>query len=369
MLKEKIISGIQQVGIGVADVHEAWNWYRAHFGMDIRIFEDAAVAELMLPYTGGSPRKRHAALAMNLQSGGGFEIWQYVDRTPVAASFEIQAGDFGIYITKIKARNVRATYEAFKKKNLNVNGMSVGPDGKEHFFVKDPFNNLFQIVEGHSWFRIERGKPTGAAFGAIIGVSDIENARKVYSGILGYDTVVYDKEGTFEDLKELPGGDKKFRRVLLKSSKPQLGPFSKLLGPSVIELIQVIDRKAVKIFDNRFWGDLGFIHLCYDIKGMDALREECKSKGFEFTVDSTNSLKTDTFDMGEAAGHFAYIEDPDGTLIEFVETDKIPILKKLGWYLDLRNRDPRKALPNWILKTLRYSRIKEKHLLDQKKRK
>ena len=45
MLKEKIISGIQQIGIGVSNVHEAWNWYREHFGMDIKIFEDAAVAE------------------------------------------------------------------------------------------------------------------------------------------------------------------------------------------------------------------------------------------------------------------------------------------------------------------------------------
>jgi catechol 2,3-dioxygenase-like lactoylglutathione lyase family enzyme len=367
MLKEKIISGIQQIGIGVSNVHQAWNWYREHFGMDIKIFEDAAVAELMLPYTGGEPRKRHAALTMNLQGGGGFEIWQYVGRIPVAPAKEILAGDLGIYITKIKTRNVKAAYETFQKKNLNLNGLEVGPDGKEHFFVRDPYNNLFQVVEGHSWFRIDRKKSTGAAFGAIIGVSDIEKARKVYSDILGYDTVIYDKKGVFEDLKSLPGGDKTFRRALLMHSKPRLGSFSRILGPSVMELIQVTDRQPEQIFKNRFWGDLGFIHLCYDIKGMDALRIECKSKGFEFTVDSTSSLKTETFDMGEAAGHFAYIEDPDGTLIEFVETDKIPILKKLGWYLDLRKRDPRKALPDWILRTLKYSRVKEKYLLYSKK--
>jgi catechol 2,3-dioxygenase-like lactoylglutathione lyase family enzyme len=365
MLKEKIISGIQQIGIGVHNVHEAWNWYRENFGMDIRIFEDAAVAELMLAYTGGVPRKRHAALTMNLQGGGGFEIWQYVDRTPVKPAIEIQAGDLGIYITKIKTRNARQAYEAFKKKNLNVNGLSTSPDGKEHFFVKDPYNNLFQVVESHDWFINETGKSTGAAYGAIIGVSDIEKARGVYSGILGYDTVIYDKEGVFEDLKSLPGGDKTFRRVLLSQSKPVAGSFSKLLGSSIMELIQVTDRKPEKIFKDRYWGDLGFIHICYDIKGMAALRTECESKGFAFTVDSTNTLKTETFDMGEAAGHFAYIEDPDGTLIEFVETDKIPILKKLGWYIDLRKRDPKKPLPDWILKTLKFGRVKEKHLVGR----
>ena len=31
--------------------------------------------------------------------------------------------------------------------------------------------------------------------------------------------------------------------------------------------------------------------------------------------------------MGDAAGQFAYIEDPDGTLIEFVETHKVPLVK------------------------------------------
>jgi len=362
MLKEKIISGIQQIGIGVPNVHEAWNWYREHFGMDIKIFEDAAVADLMQAYTGGQPRKRHAALAMNLQGGGGFEIWQYVERTPVKPVSEIQVGDLGIFSAKIKTRNVREAYNHFSKSNLNVNDIITGPDGKETFFIKDPYDNFFQIVEGSSWFIAERGKHTGAAFGAIIGVSDIDKARKVYSEILGYDTVVYDITGAFEDLKSLPGGNGTFRRVLLRHSKPRLGSFSRLLGTSEMELIQSIDRSPDKIFKNRYWGDLGFIHLCYDIKGMDALREECKEKGFAFTVDSTNTLKTDTFDMGEAAGHFAYIEDPDGTLIEFVETDKIPILKKLGWYLDLRKRDPKKPLPDWILKTLKFGRIKDKHL-------
>jgi hypothetical protein len=87
---------------------------------------------------------------------------------------------------------------------------------------------------------------------------------------------------------------------------------------------------------------------------MEVLRDECKKKGFPFTVDSSNS-----FDMGEAAGHFSYIEDPDGTLIEFVETHKIPIMKKLGWYLNLRKRNPEKPLPDWMIKTLALASVKD----------
>ena len=75
-MKEYLICGIQQVGIGVLNLEEAWRWYIRQFGMDCRIFEDEAEARLMLKYTGGKPQSRHAVLALNLQSGGGFEIWQ-----------------------------------------------------------------------------------------------------------------------------------------------------------------------------------------------------------------------------------------------------------------------------------------------------
>ncbi|MBL4735729.1 MAG: hypothetical protein JKY18_10430 [Flavobacteriales bacterium] len=87
---------------------------------------------------------------------------------------------------------------------------------------------------------------------------------------------------------------------------------------------------------------------------MNAIKEECESKGFPFTVDSG-----DVFDMGEASGRFSYIEDPDGTLIEFVETNKIPIIKKIGWYLTLNKKNPEKPLPRWILKMLSFNRVKD----------
>ena len=49
----KIISGIQQMGIGVPNVPEIWKWYRQFFGVNIKIFEDAAEAPVMTRYTGG----------------------------------------------------------------------------------------------------------------------------------------------------------------------------------------------------------------------------------------------------------------------------------------------------------------------------
>jgi catechol 2,3-dioxygenase-like lactoylglutathione lyase family enzyme len=357
-MKEYLIYGIQQIGIGVKDLGEAWKYYIDKFGMDCRIFEDESEAKLMLPYTGGEPQSRHAVLATNLQSGGGFEIWQYKGREPMEISHEISLGDLGILGCKIKVKNIGSAYSFYKGKNVQLSGeQAEDPSGKKNFFMKDLYGNIFQIVEAADWF-MDENKISGGSYGAIIGVSDIDKAMIIYSDILGYDEVIYDSTGVFNDLSGLPGCNSELRRVLLKKKEPISGPFTRIFGQSVMELISAPGKPGRKTYEGRFWGDPGFIHLCFDIRGMDELKEYCNSKGFPFTVDSKKSHEGNSFDMGEAAGHFSYIVDPDGTLIEFVETHKVPILKKFGWYIDLRKRDPHRSLPDWILKTLRFSRVR-----------
>jgi len=353
-MRSKKITGIQQIGIGVEDVHEAWRWYRKHFGVDIKVFEEAAVAELMLHYTEGEKRERHAVLAFNLQSGGGFEVWQHTGKTPEKSSFHPQLGDLGIFIAKLKSQDPKRAFDKMKSDQLDLLGeLQQSPDKKPHYFVRDPYGNIFQVIENDYVFD-KTDSVTGGVYGAIIGVSDIDKALKLYQDMLEYDTVIYDESGVFEDFKALPGGERKVRRVLLKHSKARSGGFAPLLGPTQIELVQWLEGDGRKIYESRIWGDPGFIHICFDVIGMDALRQEAKEKGFPFTVDSAES-----FDMGEAAGHFAYISDPDGTPIEFVETHKVPIIKALNWNIDLRKRDPDKSLPKWMIKTMRWKRVKD----------
>jgi len=77
----KQINGIQQLGVGVENLEEGFKWYRQNFGMDILVFDEKATAHLMLEHTGGEPRERHAVLALNMQGGGGFEVWQHTGKT------------------------------------------------------------------------------------------------------------------------------------------------------------------------------------------------------------------------------------------------------------------------------------------------
>lgn len=353
----KIICGIQQMGIGVPDVQKIWKWYRKAFGINVKMFEDAAEAPLMTKYTGGVVQTRTASLALSMDGGGGFEIWQYKSRATEKAKFDIQLGDYGLYVCRIKSRDVKASFEYHKSLGLTILGeLNKAPNGELHYFIQDPNGNIFNVVKGTGWFKdTKHPSKCGAVAGTMIGVSDIDRSLKLYQDVLGYETIEYDVIDSFDDFSALPAGKQKCRRVLLQHKSARKGPFAKLLGPTKIELVQSLERTDCKvIFQDRFWGDWGFIHLCFDIQGMDELKQECAEKGFPFTVDSAN-----TFDMGEAGGRFSYIEDPDGTWIEFVETHRIPIVKKLNWYINLKNKKRGKHLPNWMLGMLGMNRVKD----------
>ena len=105
--------------------------------------------------------------------------------------------------------------------------------------------------------------------------------------------------------------------------------------------------------ENRYWGDPGYIHLCFDVRNMDCIKEAAEALGHPFVCDGGRD-----FDMGDANGHFTYVEDPNGTLIEFVETFKVPVMKKFGIYLNLGNRDDYKPLPKFMTKAMRFSKVK-----------
>lgn len=343
-----MISGIQQIGVGTTDFRKSWNWYIEMFGIDVKILEDDTVAERMLPYTGGKPQQRHACIAVNLQGGGGFEIWQYSKRKPEPCPFTIAAGDLGVFAAKLNCSDVNAIYRQITSKWADCTVPEILPDGTPCFYVKDLFGNVFQIVQNRNVF-INQGKLTGGMAGAVIGVSDMETSVRFYREILGYDTVLCDATGPFSANNPLPGSDKICRRVILKAPKRR-GAFAELFGDSTIELVQALERSPRRIYEGRYWGDPGFIQVCFDVTNMKALGKFCESKGHPFTVDSCPDGQH--FDMGDASGHFTYIEDPDGTLIEFVETHKVPIVKKLGIVIDMSRRDPQKALPKLLFRLM-----------------
>ncbi len=350
-----VVCGIQQVGVGVCDVVEAYNWYIKAFGFDVKVVDDDGVAEKMLPYTGGKPRPRRAILAINLKGGGGVEVWQPKDNNITPPSEPAMLGDKGIAVCKIKTGDINKAYSHLK----TVEGATMiteilpSPYGPKHFYLNDPFGNIFEVVEDDYVLVNLKDYATGGAHGAVIGVTDMEKSIKYYSTLVGYDKVVYDGTGVFDDLKALPGGDGRFRRVIIAPSTAPEGPLSGIFGTSCLELLQAYDRTPKKLFEGRMWGDPGFIQVCYDVRNMEGMRERVRSLGGDFICDSGKDFK-----MEAADGRFTYVEDPDGTLIELVETFRIPVYKKYGIFLNLTDRDSRKPLPKFMLRALKFLRVK-----------
>ena len=350
--KEKVICGIQQVGIGVEDLQTAWKWYNKHLNIQIPMVDDEGVAERMLPYTGGKPQPRHAILAISQRGGGGFEIWQPQGRKVVYPTEPVRLGDLGINICKVKAKDVKRAYNYFKDNNITIlSDISVSPLGIEHFYMQDPWGNIFEIEKDDYCF-INVDQHTGGSNGVVIGVSDMEKSIEFYKKLLDYDIVAFDKTDVFDDFGNVLGGKCKIRRVELQRSKPVCGPLSELMGNSHLELIQNLEIEPRKTLEGRWWGDPGFIHLCFDVRNMSKVHEAALALGHDFVCDSG-----DNFDMGDANGHFTYVEDPDGTLIEFVETFKIPVIRKLGISINLKKRDDYKPLPRIITKALRFMKV------------
>ncbi len=355
-MDNKLIYGFQQVGVGVENADDAFKWYASRLGSDVVVFDDSNEATFMAPYMGGKPRNKRAMMAINMRGGCGYEIWQYLDRKPEKIKEPLQLGDYGINLIKVKSRDIRISYRRLSSMNVEIlSDISEEPDGRKSFYIKDPYDNLICIKEFDDWYS-SNGFDLGGIFSCVIGVSDIDQSLKLYEDVLGYNKVVYDLTGEFDDLQVLPNGQGKFRRILLDHEEDRKGGFARFFGNSQIELIQSLDGNPKRIFENRYWGDQGFIHLCFDIRNMKKLVEECEEMGFPFKV-----LSNDSFDMGETNAHWGYIEDSDGTLIEFVETHKVTILKKFNWFINLKNRNPNKPLPNWLIKALSLKRVKVKN--------
>ncbi len=242
------ITGIQQAGIGVQDASEAKYLYRDLFGMNVLLFDDVADASLMQKYTGNEIHKRRAILSLNMQGGGGFELWQFTSRKPTQYCKEPAMGDIGIFGIKLKSNDIKKSYAALtNNRQVNVSPLFISPDNVNHFWVKDAYGNNFNIVESQHSFKKTKSI-CGGVIGATIGVTDMNKSVKFYADVLGIDNVVYDNIGPIADEPDQNNPDTIYRRVLLTKAAANHGAFSRLLGDVQIELWKQLIRLRQKFF-------------------------------------------------------------------------------------------------------------------------
>ena len=209
-----VIHGIQHVGVAVPEHAPAWKWYRKHFGLDVPFFNDEANADLMTIYTGNKVISKRAAMVLNLKGGAAMEVICPSTFKARHADVDHQLGDYGIYIGWVKSADVQQSYDFMKEEGVHMLSEVVKmPNGWDTFYFKDLNGLIYQVIPSDGFYT-STDLPNGGLAGCSIGVSDMDKAIGFY-GLLGYDEVARDAQGSFADWASLPGGSGQFRRVLL----------------------------------------------------------------------------------------------------------------------------------------------------------
>ncbi len=351
-----MIHGLQHIGIGFRDLDRAWDFYRDILHFDVPLSRSRRVADRMGSLTGG-PQERRVIIALNLLGGGLVEIFQFLSKEPKPAE-PLSMTDTGVLSVSCKVTDIEMAFDELKGKGVRIlaEPYSLAGSSIRQMFIEDTEGNLVGLVEmpGLNYSVKVKNASIGGFLFPTIGVSDMEKSLKFYRDLLGYDTVVYDKKGKFEELAVLPDGELTMRRVILKRGRPSTSLFSFYLDGGMIELIEAeTEGKRKHRFRGRGWGDQGIMEVCLDVSDIGDTYRELTGKGARPVIEANE----DRFDMGEGSSAlFGYVADPDGTWIELAEIVSFPIWGSLSF--DLSKRKKNKPLSSFVLKLLRFARSK-----------
>ncbi len=346
---------LQQIGIGVHNVDVMRDFYASVLGFDTLLFCTEGSIDIMSAYTGGRSWNRKAMLLANFNGGATLQLWQHTEHLHVPAENEVGLDNRGILCTCVRCCDIVNVRNRLFDSGYEITRISADSLGRNRCYVKDPENNWIGLVETSEGWLKKKAHSIGGVCSIIIGVSDIKKSMHFYSTVCGYDTVLSEEVGTFTEFEAFRG-QQKVRRVLLKRSKKLQGAFAHLLQSSTIELIQACEKPQEHVYTNyeeRLWGDPGFMHACFDVKNMRALCNHRKIHKDPFIIDSD-------FSTEEVSGHFTYAEDPDRTLVKFVEIYTWSLMKKYGLVLNLKKHKNAKPLPKFFMRLLALKKILHK---------
>ena len=228
-------------------------------------------------------------------------------------------GSYGVLEIGFGVRAIDKVVDAFRAKGVGfltpVCGLELD-DGRRwrYAYLRDPDGLMVQLVE-----EIRPGEPAAkkpevrGAFHVGIGVSDVERSKAFYGNVLGFDRQVYGFDGRNPDLDPVAGGPMRVQVAVLERSAANTAAISELPSGTV-KLIAVPEQKGEHIYKGRRWGDIGCMEFCMDVSHLEGAVEAAKAKG------APVYLPPCEIGMGSGSkGKVAYIRDPDGTIVEFVE--------------------------------------------------
>jgi catechol 2,3-dioxygenase-like lactoylglutathione lyase family enzyme len=321
-----MINGIQHIGIGVTDRDKAYLFYSDALGFSVPMSRHSGNCKGVLPLI-KKDEERKVVIALNSHGGGLVEIFQYTSKKPVPRPKEVDFSYNGCLFFGLKVKNVgkslgiierhggeRVTEPSAFTPKAEAGwrtAMFLDTEGVQAMLLEYPGSGM-----GHG----NGGSRIGGVEYVGIGVSDIEDSVEFYTRVLEYDKIVYRTEGTYPEWDPLFGKGRFMKRALLRRSRNADGIFRHFLHGGMIELIQVEGNTGKHNFDGRKWGDIGFMEVAFDVTDIHETLEALKRKGVVIAAGPYVQ------DMGmNTKATFAYIRDPDGSLLEFADISRLPV--------------------------------------------
>lgn len=311
-----MITAFQHVGMGVRDTDRTFEFYRKLMGFRVKLSDQTSYMEEMAPIVGALVEMR-ALMAANAYGGASIELIEHTSTRPLEAPEPVQWGDIGYLELGLKAFNLDQLYLDLKSKGVEFltppRSLELSTGGRERYaYLRDPDGLLLQLAE------VKGGKrpAVGGVRHVAIGVSDMERARSFYRDVLGFGDVLHEFKGRIPELDEVTGGKEMELAVL--GHRPEGESAMPLLERAIVKLVYTPGYEGKFIYEGRRWGDIGLMEMAFDVNDLAGTTNGLISRGAELYHPPT------FVDMGSGtAGRFAYIKDPDGSVVEMVAVEKV----------------------------------------------
>lgn len=317
-----MINAFQYVGMGVWNAEETYAFYKRLFGFKLKLNDITTSSKELEPVVGTRETMR-MMMALNLKGGAVLEFVEHKSSPIRPFPEDASYGHYGILEIGFGVRGIERVVEDFKARGVRfltpICELDMG-DGRHwrYAYLADPDGLRVQLVED-----IQAGEPAARkpeVQGVIhvgIGVSNLKRSKAFYETALGFDRLVYACEGHMPEMDPLTGNPLEMKLAILERSAPVTGPVT-LLPAGTVKLFEVPRHQGMHIYKGRRWGDIGCMEFCMDVSDLKATVAEVQAKGAEVYLPPVD------IDGGFGSkGKIAYILDPDGTMVEFLEVSTV----------------------------------------------
>jgi catechol 2,3-dioxygenase-like lactoylglutathione lyase family enzyme len=317
------VTGIFNWIHSTADLDRGYAFYHEVFGLEMMSPQFGAIPGAPPPNT---IRKRSDAIADpvigDLTNTGGARFRNVFLRLP-NAPFGLELSEFndiesralwpnfwdpGATTLILEVRDINAVLGAIRKAGAAIVTLSARPleigttrERARSILVRDPDGYLIQVIQAAP--ASLRAEGADAVVGAAIGVSvsDLDQERAFYSGILGFDihaAADFRSDKAVLDLIGLRKGRLRLSTAYIPGTRArvELYEFKDVSGSPVRLRIQ----------------DPGAPQLQLRVRDLDALIQRVKEAGYVFVSVGAKPIQ-------RAFGRFVFVLDPNGVLVEFVE--------------------------------------------------